>query len=245
MKKIALYPMVLLAASLVISARAGQDKPEPRTRLQLDLSEGSRIIGCPTTDSTSLQTPYARMNVLWKEVLVMQVGDDHETVRLCMRNGDRFKGVLLEPIKLETAVGMLTIGIEHIREISPALCELVVTPNVPVSIEMLMPGVARLSGGYAPSIDKISAGLQCAQFIRVPWKSTPSYKVTVVKPGLLCQIQNPGNLHQNSKLTWVKDVSELSGAYLNEKYWTLVEAGQSFEGSGYELSLIAKKITVK
>jgi hypothetical protein len=125
------------------------------------------------------------------------------------------------------------------------LCEIVVAANVPVSVEKLVPGSARLSGGFTPAFDTVSTDLNGAQYIRVPWQSTPSYKVTVTKPGLLYQTGSPGDLGNNTKFVWEKADSELSGPFLADKNRAKVAKGMTFKCSGYELSFIAKTITLK
>ena len=111
---IALFAAVALAGP----AWAGQDKQEPQLRLELDLADGSRVIGIPNIDSLPVETPYARMNVPLKQIMTIRMGADHERASLEMQNGDKLKGVVsLGLIKLETAFGKVSVAIEHVKDI--------------------------------------------------------------------------------------------------------------------------------
>ncbi|MCX6865395.1 MAG: LamG domain-containing protein [Verrucomicrobia bacterium] len=122
MKRIVPCIAVFTAMMLIGTVWAGQDKPEPQLRLELDLTDGSRIIGTPRLDSLSVQTSYARMDIPLHQILTIKMGEDHETAAFDLRNGDKLKGVLtLSPVKLETVFGKVAIGVEHIKEINVIL----------------------------------------------------------------------------------------------------------------------------
>lgn len=88
----------------------------PATRLELDLVDGSRIIGIPNIASVPVQTPYAKMDIPLKQVLTVKVEDDHEMASIDLVNGDKVKGVIaLQPIELTTVFGPVRIGIESVR----------------------------------------------------------------------------------------------------------------------------------
>ncbi len=111
----------LVALCLGGSAWAGQDNTNPapqELRLELNLIDGSRIIGVPMIESVPVQTSYAKMDIALKQVLTIALEDDHETASLALQNADKLKGVIkMEPIKLETVFGKVAIGVEHIREL--------------------------------------------------------------------------------------------------------------------------------
>ena len=111
----------LVALGLSGSAWAGQDNTNQapqELRVELNLMDGSRIIGVPTIESVPIQTSYAKMVVPLKQVLAIKVDENHETASLDLRNGDKLKGVItMEPIKLEAVFGTVAIGVEHIREL--------------------------------------------------------------------------------------------------------------------------------
>jgi hypothetical protein len=114
---------VFTFAALMGAAWAGEDKKgEPQLRLELDLADGSRIIGTPAIESVPVQTSYAKMDVPLKEILSMKIGEDHETAFLDLRSGDNLKGVVsLRPIKLETLFGKVSVGVEHINTLRVVL----------------------------------------------------------------------------------------------------------------------------
>ncbi len=122
MKPFAFYMMVVSAMALVGTAWAGSDKEEPRVRLELDLIDGSHIIGVSSIESVPVEASYAKMNVALKQILMIKIGDDHETASIDLRNGDKLKGVIsLPPIQLEALFGSVRIGIEHVREVRVVL----------------------------------------------------------------------------------------------------------------------------
>jgi len=108
--------------TLAGTAWSGPDKPEPQIRLEIDLVDGSRIIGTPSIDDLSVQTSYAKMDIPLHQILTIKMGEDHETAAFDLRNGDKIKGVLtLAPVKLKTVFGKVSIGIEHINQVRVVL----------------------------------------------------------------------------------------------------------------------------
>jgi hypothetical protein len=111
---------LVMVLGLSGSAWAAQDKTNQapqELRVELNLMDGSRIIGVPTIESVPIQTSYAKMVVPLKQVLAIKVDENHETASLDLRNGDKLKGVInMEPIKLETLFGKVSVGIEHIMD---------------------------------------------------------------------------------------------------------------------------------
>ena len=122
MKRFAICTAILTAMALGGAARAGLDKQEPQLRLELDLADGSHIMGIPSIDSVPLQTSYAKMDIALKQILTIRIEEDHEKASMDLWNGDKLKGVItLEPIKLETLFGTVKIGVEHIKELRVVL----------------------------------------------------------------------------------------------------------------------------
>ena len=116
MKRIALGVTVSVIVALVGAAWAAPDKAEPPLRLEVDLVDGSHIIGTPGIETVPVETAYAKMDIPLRQIRSLQIGKDHETVTLCLQNGDKLTGVItLGPLKLQTAFGMITIGMEHVR----------------------------------------------------------------------------------------------------------------------------------
>ncbi|MEI6082974.1 MAG: family 16 glycoside hydrolase [Verrucomicrobiota bacterium] len=118
MKQITFCILVFVTIALVGPAHAEQDQAEQPLRLELDLIDGSRLIGVPSIEAVSVQTPYANMDVPLNRLLTIKMGEDHETASLDLQNGDKLKGVVsLGPIKLATVFGKVSVSIEHIRNI--------------------------------------------------------------------------------------------------------------------------------
>jgi len=117
MKTVTTGIVFLLTLALVGTASDGKDQKEPQLRLELDLVDGSRVIGTPGIESVPIQTSYAKMDVPLKQIRSLTMAEDHETASCILENGDKLKGVInLKPIQLETVFGKVKIGIEHIRE---------------------------------------------------------------------------------------------------------------------------------
>ena len=117
--------VILAAIALGGRAWAGLDSTNQspqQIRLELDLADGSHVIGAPNIESVPLQTTYAKMDIALKQILTVKMGEDHETASIALRNGDKLKGVIsLAPIKLATVFGDVAIGIEHVKEIGVLL----------------------------------------------------------------------------------------------------------------------------
>lgn len=120
MAVVMLTATVLGAYALAVGGNTNQ-KPL-QIRLNLDLVDGSRIVGTPTIKSVPVQTSYAKMDLPLKEILALRIDTDHKTAGIALRNGDKLTGVItLDPIRLDTVFGKVSIGIEFIREIRVAL----------------------------------------------------------------------------------------------------------------------------
>ena len=95
----------------------GASNESIRISMELDLVDGSRLIGTPGIATVPVQTSYAKMDVPLTEIQALKIGADHETVTLDLCSGDTLTGVIsLAPIKLEALFGPVSIGIEHIKQ---------------------------------------------------------------------------------------------------------------------------------
>lgn len=122
MKRFSSWIVVLAVASLAGPARAAANTIEPQVRLELDLVDGSHISGMPNIKSVPVQTSYAKPDLSLRQILTIRFDENHETVSVTMRNGDKLKGVAtLGPIELETVSGKVSVGIEQIRWLRVAL----------------------------------------------------------------------------------------------------------------------------
>ena len=92
-------------------------KVEP-LRLAIDLVDGSHIIGVPSIKTVSIRTQYATIDIPFKQIRSMKIGDNHETASFELQNGDKLTGVLnLEPMQLETIFGHVSVDVQHVRSI--------------------------------------------------------------------------------------------------------------------------------
>ncbi|MEI6150406.1 MAG: hypothetical protein WCS01_15000, partial [bacterium] len=88
-----LFWIGVCAATALITA-AGEETvlKESSLRLELDLVDGSRLIGTPSLATVPVQTSYAKMDIPLTQIQTIKIGDDHETVTLNLRNGDTLTG---------------------------------------------------------------------------------------------------------------------------------------------------------
>ena len=118
------YVRIMAIAVMALAGQgwASQEATNQQLRLHLALVDGSYVIGTPRLESVRVQTPYAKMDIPLREILKIKIADDHEKATFNLRNGDRLQGVVgLEPIKLETLFGRVSVGDEHIRTIGVVL----------------------------------------------------------------------------------------------------------------------------
>lgn len=122
MSKFVLWIFLLWAMNIGGGGWAVEDKVEPPLRLELDLVDGSHVLGIPSIDSVSVQTSYAKIDISLKEIRRIRMDADHEMAALDLENGDKLKGVItVAPIKIKTAVGDIEVGIEHLKELRVVL----------------------------------------------------------------------------------------------------------------------------
>ena len=63
--------------------------PKKPLQLELEICDGSLVIGTPSIDSIPLQTSYAKMDIKLARIISMKIGDDHKSVVIALRNGDK------------------------------------------------------------------------------------------------------------------------------------------------------------
>ncbi len=111
----------MVATVILLLAHAGwteSGQTEPPIRLELELIDGSRILGAPKLESVQLKTPYAKMNIALEEILEISMIDDHRTAMLEMWNGDKITGAVdLKSLKIKTIFGAATIPIDTVQTI--------------------------------------------------------------------------------------------------------------------------------
>jgi hypothetical protein len=58
--------------TLALTAVARDEKPAPQLRLEVELLDGSRIVGAPAIATVALQTPCAKIDIPFDEVRQLQ-----------------------------------------------------------------------------------------------------------------------------------------------------------------------------
>jgi hypothetical protein len=99
---------------------AGENQPESEAKLKplsvdIDLVDGSHIVGIPQIKSIPVQTSYAKVDIPLRKITRIHIHDDHEIASIYLKNGDTIKGVLgLKPLELETIFGDVSVALEHV-----------------------------------------------------------------------------------------------------------------------------------
>ena len=118
MTKLRPYIIAMTALLLTTVGWAELDKSEQPLSLELDLVDGSHIIGVPSIESVSVQTPYAKVEISLNQILSITIDDDHQTATFDLRNGDKLAGALdLEPIELQTLFGKVLVDAAHMTKV--------------------------------------------------------------------------------------------------------------------------------
>ncbi|MBM4149882.1 MAG: hypothetical protein FJ224_12700, partial [Lentisphaerae bacterium] len=81
MKRFTFCMAVLATTALAGAVWAEPDtrKEQPSLRMELDLVDGSHIVGATSIESVPVETAYARINIPLRHILTIKTGDDHET----------------------------------------------------------------------------------------------------------------------------------------------------------------------
>ena len=122
MKNLVLLLAVFFAMTLTDTTWAGDAPAAPQSRLELNLVDGSHIIGVSSIESVPVRTSYAKLNLPLQQIRTIKIEEDHETAAVALRNGDSLKGIItLGRVQLETVFGKVSIGVEHIKELRVVL----------------------------------------------------------------------------------------------------------------------------
>ena len=94
---------------------AAPQAPEP---VFLQLHDGSRLLGTVSIRSFPIQTSYAKMEIPFTLIDQIRFDDDHKTVTVSLRNGDRQQGgAEISEIEVQTLFGRHRIDVKHIVQI--------------------------------------------------------------------------------------------------------------------------------
>ena len=122
------------------------------------------------------------------------------------------------------------------------LCVIKISSNVSASPQHLKKGIQRLSGGYRPTFSHVCPDIEGAEFTKVPWKSSPSYKIEVQRSGYLYMTGVSKHNFTKSGLKIHEISRKIGGSYVGKLYAVRVDKGQTLECGGYESCLIAANI---
>jgi formylglycine-generating enzyme required for sulfatase activity len=104
------------------SARAdsGDTNQTPgRLRLELDLVDGSHLIGLPKTASVPFRWSYAVIDIAWKDIRSITIGEGRDTATILMQNRDRLTGsFIFGNVGLTTPFGDVQIDTPHVTWIN-------------------------------------------------------------------------------------------------------------------------------
>lgn len=97
----------------------GGETGGPPPQLQLDLTDGSRLLGFTSVTSVVVRTSFATVHVPLSQIRDLQMQRDRENAVLRLHNGDQLSGVPgIEAIPLATLFGDHAVGIRHISRIT-------------------------------------------------------------------------------------------------------------------------------
>ena len=106
-----------LLSGCLLAADANTNAAGQSLQLQLELTDGSRIVGISKLESVAMETPYARIDIPVKQIRSLQLGEDHRTATIFLKNGDKLTGVIsLGAINMQTSFGPVSPGTEYLRE---------------------------------------------------------------------------------------------------------------------------------
>lgn len=90
-------------------------------------TDGSQLHGTPECETVSVHTPYANLDLQWKDLSSIEFGPEPQSLRISFRNGDKLQGTLnAEMCQLQTLVGAITMDPKNLVSI-----QITVQPSVP------------------------------------------------------------------------------------------------------------------
>jgi hypothetical protein len=119
MKKLTFCKAMLVAATLSGSVWAEQEKSEPQLRLEVNLVDGSRVVGIPSVVELKFVSSLGKINVPLKSVAKVVFNANKETATVSMTNGDCLSGVVdLASLDIEASWGKVGIAMQLVRTLT-------------------------------------------------------------------------------------------------------------------------------
>ncbi|MEI6218845.1 MAG: hypothetical protein WCP86_08080, partial [bacterium] len=114
---------IALFAAFVLSGTvwAGKDKDKEgaQLRVELDLNDGSRLIGIPKVTSIRLACSFGKIELPIDQVRNITFTTGHESAVLRLINNDRLSGVIdLNELGLQTLFGSVVIPLNDCRSVA-------------------------------------------------------------------------------------------------------------------------------
>ncbi|NQU09547.1 LamG domain-containing protein [bacterium] len=107
----------LVLAAVVPLAAATTNGPEPLS-LEIDLTDGSKVVCQPQEESFPFRTSYMETKLEYALVDQWQAATDGESFRVTLANGDRMAGtILLEHLQVRTILGEVRVPLCHISRL--------------------------------------------------------------------------------------------------------------------------------
>jgi hypothetical protein len=114
-RTIAAVALWLAGLAEALAAPAETNRP---LSLNLELVDGSRLVGTPAATSVVIQTTYATMEVAWQRLQAIKVEAGAKSATFTFANGDTLNGTpKFGAIELQTAFGKVRVAPEQIRSI--------------------------------------------------------------------------------------------------------------------------------
>jgi len=119
MKRPVVCITLFTAFVLIGTAFAGKDKEGAQLRVELDLTDGSRLIGVPKVTSFRLAGSFGKIELPIDQVSNIKFNADHETAVLRLINNDRLSGAIdLSDLDLKTLFGSVVVPLKECRSIA-------------------------------------------------------------------------------------------------------------------------------
>jgi len=88
----------------------------PSWNLQVDLVDGSRIIGVPANKSVKVDVGFGELEIPLERIRLADFQDEGKKIRIELNNEDVFTGTLQpEPVEIETIFGKVTLQMRHFK----------------------------------------------------------------------------------------------------------------------------------